>query len=84
MWGMGLMQTDQPGAKEPTPDDLKDLETLKAVIDRAAADGKISKAEMDAIKATAWADGKITPEELQMYSELVLEKIRTGELTWEM
>lgn len=76
------MQTGD-AANQPTIDDLQDLEKLRAVIDRAVADGKISPAEMQSIKAAAWADGKFTAAEAELYATLVLEKIRTGELQWE-
>lgn len=77
------MDVSQPNMKEPSPEELRDLEKLKALIERAIADGKISKSELDAMKTQAWSDGKITPEELELYSSLVLDKIRTGELQWE-
>ncbi|MGI0485776.1 hypothetical protein ACN4EK_10090 [Pantanalinema rosaneae CENA516] len=77
------MDVSQPNPHEPSPEELRDLEKLKAIIERAIADGKISKAELDAMKTQAWSDGKITPEELELYSSLVLDKIRTGELQWE-
>jgi uncharacterized membrane protein YebE (DUF533 family) len=77
------MQVEQSDSGEPNSEELRDLEKLKAIIEQAVADGKITRDELAAIKATAWADGKITPQELELYSTLVLEKIRSGELTWE-
>lgn len=77
------MDVSPAGANEPSPEELRDLSKLKAIIERAIADGKISKSELDAMKTQAWSDGKITPEELELYSSLVLDKIRTGELQWE-
>ncbi|MBL1179381.1 hypothetical protein [Pantanalinema sp. GBBB05] len=77
------MDVSQPNMNEPSPEELRDLEKLKMIIERAIADGKISKSELDAMKTQAWSDGKITPEELELYSSLVLDKIRTGELKWE-
>jgi uncharacterized membrane protein YebE (DUF533 family) len=68
---------------EPTPEELQDLEKLRAIIEQAVADGVVTRAEMVAIREQAWADGKVTPEELELYSTLILAKIRSGELTWE-
>ncbi|HEY9909197.1 MAG TPA: hypothetical protein V6D18_16510 [Thermosynechococcaceae cyanobacterium] len=67
----------------PSSEELQDLEKLRAVIERAIADGKLTQQEMAAIQSQAWADGKITAEELELYSGLILDKIRSGELEWE-
>ena len=77
------MDAAQSQSKVPTPEELQDLAKLRAVIERAIADGKLSQQEMSDIKSQAWADGKITPEELELYTALILEKIRSGELEWE-
>lgn len=77
------MSIEQPSTEEPAFEDLQDLEKLRFVIEQAVADGKITKDELDQIKAIAWADGKITPQELELYSTLILQKIRSGELVWE-
>jgi uncharacterized membrane protein YebE (DUF533 family) len=77
------MEVNRPNAKEPTLEELKDLEKLRALIEHAIADGKITSEEFAAVKSQAWADGKITPEELDLYTTMVLEKIRSGELVWE-
>lgn len=77
------MPAKPPKSNPPTPEELNDLETLKAIIDRAVADGKITDEELAAMKTQAWADGKITPEELELFTSLVMDKIRQGELEWE-
>lgn len=77
------MDAAQSQSKVPTSRELQDLEKLRAVIERAIADGKLSQQEMSDIKSQAWADGKITPEELELYGALILDKIRSGELEWE-
>jgi uncharacterized membrane protein YebE (DUF533 family) len=76
------MEVERPNAKEPTAAELQDLDKLKAIIERAVADGVISSSEVKAIKTQAWTDGKITPQELGLYQQLVLSKIRDGELEW--
>lgn len=61
----------------------QEVEKLRMLIEQAIADGRLSQAELEAMKNQAWADGKITPEELELYSTLVLDKLRTGELKCE-
>jgi uncharacterized membrane protein YebE (DUF533 family) len=79
------MEIERPNAQQqPTPEELKDLEQLRAVLERAIADGVISSSEIEAYKMQAWADGKITPQELALYQELVLSKITAGELSWDL
>jgi uncharacterized membrane protein YebE (DUF533 family) len=75
--------SSQSQPRVPTPEELQDLEKLKVLIEKAIADGKLSQQEMTAIKSQAWADGKVTPEELELYTDSILEKIRSGELEWE-
>jgi len=41
------MLVSRPNAQEPTPEEIRQLDKLKIRIDRAAADGKISKQEME-------------------------------------
>lgn len=69
----------------PTSDspEQQEVEKLRKLIEQAIADGRLSQAELEAMKNQVWADGKITPEELELYSTLVLDKLRTGELQCE-
>lgn len=76
------MEVTRPNATEPTPAELMDLDKLKLVIERAIADCKLSEDELRQIKAIVWADGKVTPQELNLISEMVSEKLRNGELEW--
>ncbi len=76
------MEISRPQAPAPTPEELEDLEKLKAVIDRAVADGKITQGELAQIRAVTTHDGKITPQEVELYRTLIIEKINKGELTW--
>lgn len=76
------MQISRPNYQEPTPEELHDLEKLKAVIERAIADGKLTHDEVNCIKATMRADGKITPEELNLLSEMVVQKMQEGKIEW--
>ncbi|UZQ53719.1 hypothetical protein OOK60_14630 [Trichothermofontia sichuanensis B231] len=76
------MEISRPQAPAPTPEELEDLEKLKAVIDRAVADGKITQGELAQIRSLTIHDGKITPQEVELYRTLIIEKINKGELTW--
>lgn len=77
------MKIERPNAKLPTPEELQDLERLKKAIEQVIANGRVSKAECDRIKGMMWADGKITPEELELCRTMIYSKIDTGELEWE-
>lgn len=88
MYGRGIlpqekMKIEHPNAKDPTPEELKELEKLKAIIEQAVADGRLTRYEMDRINATIHADGKVTPEELTLVQELVHQKIQAGELSFD-
>ncbi|WP_448573619.1 hypothetical protein [Trichothermofontia sp.] len=76
------MEISRPQAAAPTPEELEDLDKLKAVIDRAVADGKITQGELAQIRQVATHDGKITPQEMELYRTLIIEKINKGELSW--
>jgi hypothetical protein len=69
--------------KTPSPAELQDLEKLQALIERAIADGKLTKYEMESIQAAMRADGKISFEELELCRELIWEKIQSGELEYD-
>ena len=77
------MKVWRPDSPEPTPEECKELERLKAVLEAAIADGKLSGWEISRIKDQARADGKVTVGELELYRKMVTEKIATGELEYE-
>ena len=67
----------------PSPAEVQDLEKLQALIERAIADGKLTKHEMESIQAAMRADGKISFEELELCRQLIWEKIQSGELEYD-
>ena len=75
------MEISTPKGKEPTPEELKELEKLKAIIESAIADGKLTGAEFERIKAAIRADQKVSFEEIQLVRKLIYKKIESGELT---
>ncbi len=79
------MEISTPKGQEPTPEELKELEKLKEIIENAIADGKLTEPEFARIKAAIRADKKVTVEELQLVRTLIDDKIASGELqrVWE-
>ena len=74
------MEISTPKDREPTPEELKELEKLKAIIEGAISDGKLTGAEFDRIKAAIAADQKVSYEEIQLVRQLIYDKIDSGEL----
>ncbi|MDJ0568044.1 MAG: hypothetical protein QNJ53_03260 [Pleurocapsa sp. MO_192.B19] len=74
------MEISRPKDKEPTPEELQELEKLKAIIERATEDGKLTGVEFETVKDAIRADNKVSFEELQLVRKLIDEKIASGEL----
>lgn len=60
--------------------EIQDLDKLKLLIQQAVADGKVTKAELESIKAAIAADGKVSFEELELCQQLIWSKVQNGEL----
>lgn len=76
------MKISSPQDRQPTAEELQELEKLKAIIERTIADGKLTKAEFTRIKTAIRADKKVTFEEMRLVTTLIYEKIEIGELVW--
>lgn len=76
------MQKESPNSKPLSPEELKDLEQLRAMLDRAIADGYVTADEMNAIKARIAADGKVLFEEIELCQKLIWDKIQKGEVQY--
>ncbi len=74
------MEIYRPQPAASPPETLAELTRLKTVIERAIADGRISADETAQIKRQIAADGLVTFQELELYRQLVLDKIASGEL----
>ena len=59
------MEIERPNQRTLTPEELAHLDKLKRLVEDALADGKVSQAEIAAIKTLIRADHKVTFEELQ-------------------
>lgn len=78
-----MMKESQPTRQNLSAADQAQLDKLKVAIDRAIADGLVSKDEYEQIKRVMWADGKVAPAELDLINELIHQRIARGELAWE-
>lgn len=65
-----------------SPEELKELERFKILIERAAADGRITRQEIAEIRATIQAQDKVTAQEYELCRKLA-EQVEQGELEYE-
>lgn len=77
------MQIERPNAEPLTKADLAHLETLRAIVERAIADGQVTNDERDHIDRVIWADGQATPEELNLVQDLIWAKVQAGDIVLE-
>jgi uncharacterized membrane protein YebE (DUF533 family) len=82
-FGFGQMLIERPNHKELTTEELQSLQKLHALIDRAIADGRITKYEMEQIDRSIYADGKVFVEEVTMVRQLVKDKLDDGSLAYD-
>ncbi|HIK36557.1 MAG: hypothetical protein NZ901_00395 [Geminocystis sp.] len=57
----------------------ENLEKIKKLIERALADGVLSRAETEMIRQAIYEDKKVTPEEMKLWRELQ-KRISDGEI----
>jgi uncharacterized membrane protein YebE (DUF533 family) len=74
------MKIEDSNPRELTPQEQQELEKLRAIIERAIADGILTRYERDRISAAMRADGKVTYEELELARTLMRQKAANGEL----
>ncbi|MBF2048179.1 MAG: hypothetical protein EDM05_046345 [Leptolyngbya sp. IPPAS B-1204] len=75
------MEISRPNQQELSASEQQELEKLKTIVERAAADGVITRAERDQISAAIRANGKVTVAELELVRTLLRDKVERGELT---
>ncbi|MGQ9873187.1 hypothetical protein [Leptodesmis sp.] len=82
------MHVEWIDAKEPTIEEVYQLEMLKNVIKRATADGILTQDEITTIRAQIWQRKGDTAEQLyrrmELYRILVTEKVNQGKLAAEV
>ncbi|QKD81941.1 hypothetical protein HPC62_06785 [Thermoleptolyngbya sichuanensis A183] len=74
------MEIERPNAKPLTREDLANLDRLKAVIERAIADGVLTADEQYRIKQVIYSNHVVSPEEMELVRELIWNKLSSGEL----
>lgn len=79
------MEVSMSEAKPPTSEDLKELDSLKALIEQATADGLLTAEEIQGILAVitdrgAQHSAQQVWREINLYRTLCTEKVRNGEL----
>lgn len=82
-FGFREMLVEHPNHKELTSEELQSLQKLHTVIDRAIADGRISKYEIELINQTIHADGKVLVEAVTLVRQLIQDKLDCGLLVRE-
>lgn len=77
------MKLNRPDVAPLSKAELESLDTLKSLVEGAIADGVLTKAETENIRTLIWADGKVSPEELDIVQDLIWSKIQSGDLVIE-
>ena len=75
------MKVERPNAPELTPEEKKELERLKGIIEIAISDGIISNSEYDNIRNTVLEKNpspELLYQELELYRQLVTENVKAG------
>lgn len=74
------MEISHPNERDLTVEEQQEFEKLRKVIERASADGVITRDERDQISSAIRADSKVTYAELALIRTLIHEKVSQGEL----
>ncbi len=65
------MQVEYPDGHPLSPADLAHLQQLRALVEQALEDGRLSRDELDRIRTLVNADHQVTVEELQVIHQTV-------------
>lgn len=77
------MQIERPCAKELSLQENQELAQLKGLIEKAIADGQITRQENEMIQTALWKDGKVSVQELDLVRALISQKLDRGELSYD-
>ncbi|MGB3238641.1 MAG: hypothetical protein WBB29_10110 [Geitlerinemataceae cyanobacterium] len=75
----GLTSSESARKLHFNPNEVKNLEKLKARVERAMVNCRLSRNDRDDIMRQIYADGKVSPEECEIWRSLQ-EKIWEGEI----
>jgi uncharacterized tellurite resistance protein B-like protein len=67
------MKIERSNQQELTPEEQAHLAKLRKLVEEALADGKVSEAELQAVRALIHADQKVTVEELNTITDTIRE-----------
>jgi len=65
------MKIERSNQQELTPEEQTHLAKLRKLVEEALADGKVSKAELQSVRALIHVDQKVTVEELNTINDTV-------------
>jgi hypothetical protein len=71
------MQIHVGNTAPPTPVETASLTELAALIERVTRDGRLSRREWEEIRAKVRADGRVTPQELELVNQL-MDQVNQG------
>ena len=71
------MQIHVGNTAPPTPEETASLTELAALIERVTRDGRLSRREWEEIRAKVRADGRVTPQELELVNQL-MDQVNQG------
>jgi uncharacterized membrane protein YebE (DUF533 family) len=77
------MQVERPDQHDLSPEEQAHLAKLKQMVEAALADGKVSQAEIQTIRAYIHADHKVTVDELRTIHDTVQELLGEGTLEYD-
>lgn len=69
------MESSQSNAASLEAQHQAALAHLKAIVEKAIADGKLARDESEAIQRELWKDGKLTAEELRLVRNTIREYV---------
>lgn len=77
------MKVERPNQRDLTPEEQAHLAKLKQMVEAALADGKVSQAEMQDIRAYIRADRKVTVDELRTINTTIRDLLGEGSLEYD-
>lgn len=74
---------DSLDSAQPPADDPAHLAHLRSLVQRVMADGKISHEEAQQLRAALFADGQLTPDELEVVRKTMRETLGDNPLEFD-
>ncbi len=74
---------DPINSAPPPGDDPNHLSDLRSLVQRVMADGKISRQEAQQLRAALFADGQLTPDELEVVRKAMRETLGDNPLEFD-